>query len=101
MEFKKKLRRKMWMIPFVMIGIGAIVGFVIMGLWNWMMPAIFGLGMITFWQALGLLILGRLIFGGFRKHKPWGWGMRHRHAYAYCQHNSHKMAKETPADHVQ
>ena len=88
----------MWLIPIGVIGMGALIGFTIMGLWNWMMPAIFGLGMITFWQALGLLILGRLIFGGFRKHKPWGWGMRHKYAYAYCQHNSHKFQKETPAE---
>ena len=34
-------------------------------LWNELMPAIFGLPAISFWQALGLLILGRLLLGGF------------------------------------
>ncbi len=37
-----------------------------MHLVEFLMPAIFGLHVITFWQAVGLLILGRLLFGGFR-----------------------------------
>src|SRR5690242_6941413 len=34
-------------------------------LWNWLAPELFGLGQITFWQALGLLALCRILFGGF------------------------------------
>lgn len=37
----------------------------LMWLWNWLMPAIFHLGVITYWQAVGLAILGRLLFGSF------------------------------------
>ena len=40
-----------------------VVTLVTAGLWNALMPAIFGLGTITFWQALGLLVLSRLLFG--------------------------------------
>jgi hypothetical protein len=36
---------------------------VVMSLWNWLMPAIFGSRLITFWQALGLLVLARILFG--------------------------------------
>lgn len=43
-----------------------VFSFVVMGLWNWLMPALFGLRLIGFWQALGLLILSRILFGGFR-----------------------------------
>ena len=43
-----------------------LMGFVIMGLWNWLMPPLFGLHAIGFWQAFGLLILAKLLFGGFR-----------------------------------
>jgi hypothetical protein len=42
----------------------ALVGFVVMGLWNWLMPALFGWKPIGYWQAWGLLILGRILFGG-------------------------------------
>ena len=60
----------------------AIAGFLFMSLWNWLMPALFGLRLITFWQALGLLILSKILFGGFRgrsgQHGPWRWGWRRR-----------------------
>lgn len=38
---------------------------VVMGLWNWLMPTIFGWRVVTFWQALGLLVLCRILFGRF------------------------------------
>ena len=33
-------------------------------LWNWLMPSLFGVREVTFWQALGLLTLCRILFGG-------------------------------------
>jgi hypothetical protein len=42
------------------------IGFVVMGLWNWLMPALFGLKVIGYWQAVGLLILSKILFGGLR-----------------------------------
>jgi len=44
----------------------AVVSFVVMSLWNVLMPGIFAVHAITFWQALGLLALSKLLFGGFR-----------------------------------
>lgn len=41
---------------------GLLFGFVVMWLWNWLMPAIFGLGVITFWQAWGLVVLTHILF---------------------------------------
>jgi hypothetical protein len=43
-----------------------VFGFVVMHLWNLLLPPLFGFRLISFWQAVGLLILGRLLFGGFR-----------------------------------
>lgn len=40
-----------------------IPGFVAMLLWNWLMPMIFGLTALNFWQAIGLLLLSRIFFG--------------------------------------
>ena len=40
-------------------------GFVVRLLWNWLVPGIFGLREITFWEGLGLLALSRILFGGF------------------------------------
>jgi len=38
-------------------------------LWNWLLPDLFGWRTITFWQALGLLVLCRILFGGFGGHR--------------------------------
>lgn len=40
-----------------------LLGIGIRLLWNWLMPALFGLGEITFWQAIGICVLAKLIFG--------------------------------------
>lgn len=45
--------------------IGAIGAASVALLWNWLLPPLFGWRQITFWQALGLLILCRMLFGGF------------------------------------
>ena len=51
-----------------------VVSFIVMSLWNALMPGIFAAKAINFWQALGLLVLSKLLFGGFR---PYGSGGRH------------------------
>ena len=43
-----------------------VFSFVVLRLWNWLMPAVFGWHVITFWQAVGLLVLSKILFGGFR-----------------------------------
>jgi len=43
----------------------AVFGFVLMALWNWLVPALFGGPEITFWQGLGLLVLSRILLGGW------------------------------------
>ena len=60
-----------------LFGIALLITIVIAGfgqavlqLWNLLMPEIFGLHPITFWQAVGLLALSWILFGGLR-----GWGM--------------------------
>jgi hypothetical protein len=47
-------------------------------LWNWLMPAIFGLGVITFGQAVGLLALAWLLFGSWRGFAGHGGHWKHR-----------------------
>jgi hypothetical protein len=41
-----------------------LFGLVVKLLWNWLMPALFGLGTITFWQAFGIVLLAKILFGG-------------------------------------
>lgn len=63
--------KRSWMrrgLKFAVIALAAaaVFGLATMSLWNWLMPALFGLRAITFWQALGLLVLSRILLGGFR-----------------------------------
>jgi len=43
-----------------------LLGFVVKALWNWLMPELFGWKMIGYWQAMGLMLLSKLLFGGFK-----------------------------------
>ena len=52
----------------VLVGI-AVLGWMVMALWNWVVPALFiGGRSIDYLHAMGLLILSRILFGGFRGH---------------------------------
>ena len=63
---------------FVIVLIAA-VGFVVMQLWNGLMPGLFGWPSISYLQALGILILSRILFGGFRgRGGGAGWHWRRR-----------------------
>jgi len=73
----------------IAIGIALLIGFIVFmfvggilvqWLWNWLLPDIFGLRRVTFWESLGLLALSRILFGGFgrsgRSHRDSGGGRR-------------------------
>jgi hypothetical protein len=50
----------------VMVVVGVtLISFATMHLWNWLMPAVFGLRTISWVQSLGLLVLSKILFGGF------------------------------------
>ena len=54
-------------ISFAVIAGVFLLGFVVMHLWNWLVPAIFtGAIAINYYQAMGILILSKLLFGGFK-----------------------------------
>lgn len=77
----KCCKAKCWMIlPLVLVGVAAM-GLVVMLLWNWLVPALFsGMKEISYWQALGVLVLSKLLFGGIRGrgcHGRW-----HHHRWA-------------------
>jgi len=61
----------LWIAPAALLAMAlftALGGWVVRSLWNWLLPPLFGWPVITFWQALGLLILCRILFGGFGLH---------------------------------
>jgi hypothetical protein len=65
---KPRWKRLIWIAPLAILGMAAFVavgGAVVQALWNWLLPSLFGWPRLGFWQALGLLALCRILFGGF------------------------------------
>ena len=78
--------RRRWIFKgagFVVLAVAvlAALSFVVMTLWNALVPALFAGPAVSFWQAAGLLVLSRLLFGGLRGRGGHGWRHRgwHRH----------------------
>jgi hypothetical protein len=70
--------RKLILIPMVLVGL-AIFTWVVMLLWNNVLAQVVHVSIINFWQALGLLVLSKILFGGFRGGGQWGkrqWGKK-------------------------
>jgi hypothetical protein len=67
-------KRKFILIPFAIAAFLAVTGFVVMSLWNYLLPGILHVGVITFWQALGIFILCKILFGFGHKGHRWGGG---------------------------
>jgi hypothetical protein len=88
----KTMFKKRWylFIPLILAAFVAF-GFITMYLWNWLMPLLFHLPEITFWQTIGLLILSRLLLGGFKGH--------HKRGHGHCrQHMHEKWETMTPEE---
>ncbi|HEU5237216.1 MAG TPA: hypothetical protein VFU37_08755 [Pyrinomonadaceae bacterium] len=85
-----KRKNLIWIAPLAILGMALFVfigGEIVLLLWNSLLPPLFGIREITFWQALGLLVLCRILFGGF--------GMS-----GSGRHGSGRHARECIADRV-
>ncbi|SEB21094.1 DUF3106 domain-containing protein [Pedobacter hartonius] len=72
-------RKKFFLIPFGIAALLALVSYVVMILWNNLLPEILHVGTITYWQAMGIFILCKLLFG-FGKGSGRGPWSRHKMA---------------------
>jgi hypothetical protein len=75
--------RKRWILlaPLVFLAFLAFVavgGVIVQQLWNWLLPPLFGWHELSFWQALGMLALCRILFGGLGLHGSGRSGFRRR-----------------------
>lgn len=82
------MMRRSWMgraLRGIVLAVVAVVvlGYVVMRLWNWLLPPLAGWHAIGFGQAVGLLVLCRILFGGIRGRGGWGW--RHRMHERFAQ----------------
>ncbi len=75
------LQKHLVFIPLCFIAFIALFGWIVMLLWNWLMPSIFGLPTLCLCQAIGLLLLCKILFGGIS-------GV---HGHHHGCHGHHKM----------
>lgn len=68
------------------------VALIVMWLWNSILPDVLGVKAITYWQAMGILVLSKILFGGF--HGKFGQGMRDMKE----KHLKHKMEAMSPEE---
>lgn len=61
------MKRGIKFLACVALGVIAVLAFglITMLLWNWLVPTLFGGPLVDIWQALGLLILSKILFSGF------------------------------------
>ena len=72
------LQKHLVFIPLCLAAFVALFGWLVMMLWNWLLPELLGLPNITFCQAAGLLVLCKILFGGLGcGHHAHGHGAHH------------------------
>ena len=71
-----------------------VFGFVVMALWNTLIPDLFKGPTLTYWQALGLLVLSRLFFHGWAR---WGYSGSWRHR-SWRRRFDERLASMTPEE---
>lgn len=74
-------RRRRWLFPLIPIVAIALFSLVVMLLWNAIIPGLTGWALLTYWKAMGLLVLSKILFSGFpgRRGGPGGppWARHH------------------------
>ena len=68
----KQHKKKFWLIFPCVLGMMALFIWFFQWLWNILLPEILGVKAITYWQALGILVLSKILFGGFGGKKKFG-----------------------------
>ena len=74
--------------------VALLLGFAVKALWNWLMPGIFGLSVITFWQAWGLVVLSHILFKSFPHHDR----VHDKHAHIWKRKFHKNLQENSTAD---
>jgi|SRR5581483_7940699 len=94
---RPRWQRVLMFAPLAILGMmlfAYIGGEIVLHLWNWLLPPLFGWRAITFWQALGILVLCRILFGGHGWHGAGRSGMRRRMQERMAERCEHMTAEE-------
>ena len=98
---RPRVKKLIWIAPLAIVGMVifvAIGGAIVLLLWNWLLPPLFGWPQVTFWQALGLLALCRILFGGFAGHGVARSSVRRRVFDRVADRMAERWEKMTPEE---
>jgi hypothetical protein len=98
---KPRSKKMLFIAPLAILGMllfAFIGGQIVMRLWNWLLPSLFGWPQLTFWQALGLLVLCRILFGGFGMRGSSRSGARRRIRERVAERMAERYAAMTPEE---
>lgn len=84
------LQKHLIFIPLCFILLAGLCGLLVMLLWNWLMPTLLQLPAISYWQSVGLLLLCKILFGGFG-----GGHHGHPHGHGHCCDNKLRQRWES------
>jgi hypothetical protein len=90
-QMEHKIKKGLLFVP-VFIGGVFLFSWFVMLLWNAILPAVTGVKAISFFQAMGILVLSKILFGF---NKGWGGGSRH---YQWKQRMQEKLKDMTPEE---
>jgi hypothetical protein len=73
MDQRHIYKRRFGMFPLMALAAALVLGAAVRWLWNAILPALLNVNPISYWQAVGLLVLCRILFGNFGG-RPGGFG---------------------------
>ena len=91
----------LFIVPAAIVGMvvfTALGGLVIRWLWNWLLPPLFGWPTITFWQAIAMLALCRILFGGLGLHNSGRSRFRRRMSERFTERMAERWEHMTPEE---
>ena len=91
-----RFRRKFFAKALLLVLIIALLGLIVMKLWNWIIPGlVVGAHAIDYPHAIGLLVLCRILFGGFRGHGGYDKARHWRHWQQMTQQERERLRTES------
>ena len=90
---KHWIKKAVFILLIVAAGL-VVFGGVFMLLWNSILPGLIHVSEITFWQALGILVLSKILFGAGWGHKGGHWGYRRHHWMQMSEEEREKFRAE-------
>lgn len=76
-DYRPRWRPRYLFIPFAVVGFALLMGLAVQWLWNTILPQVAPVRELSYWQAVGLFVLSKILFGGWRGRGRFRNGHRH------------------------